>query len=124
MNLIRFKKVTTDEFVINTEIVLDASRLAESYVTGATCVQTFDIGESNSILTWTVDGDNAAEKLLNATKIQNEVLKIASIAVDHNQKGIIDFFPATETIDQWGARLGVVHTSGSAGTGLITLALS
>ena len=120
----RFKKVTTDEFVINTEIVLDASRLAESYVTGATCVQTFDIGESNSILTWTVDGTDAAEKLLNATKIQNEVLKIASIAVDHNQKGAVDFFPATETIDQWGARLGVVHTGGVAGTGLITLALS
>ena len=124
MNLMRFKKVTSDEFVINTEIVLDASRLAESYVTGDTCVQTFDIGESNSILTWTVDGADAAEKLLNATKIQNEVLKIVGIAADHNQKGVLDFFPGTETIDQWGARLGVVHTSGSAGTGLITLALS
>ena len=124
MNLIRFKKVTTDEFVANTEIVLDASRLAESYVTGATCVQTFDIGESNSILTWTVDGADAAETLVNATLIQNEVLKIVGIAADHNQKGIIDFFPGSETIDEWGARLGVIHTGGTAGTGLITLALS
>ena len=120
----RFKKVTTDEFVINTEIVLDASRLAESYVTGATCVQTFDVGETNSILTWTVDGADAAEKLVNATLIQNEVLKIVGIAADHNQKGIIDFFPGSETIDEWGARLGVIYTGGTAGTGLITLALS
>ena len=123
MNLIRFKKVTTDEFVINTEIVLDASRLAESYVTAATCVQTF-AGTSDSILTWTVDGADADEKLLNATKIQNEVLRIATIAADHNQKGVLDFFPPNETIDEWGARLGVVHTGGDAGTGLITLALS
>jgi len=123
MNLMRFKKVTTDEFVINTEIILDVSRLAESYVTGATCVMTF-AGTSDSILTWTVDGADAAEKLLNATKIQNEFLKLATIAADHNQKGVMDFFPATETIDQWGARLGVVHTGGDAGTGLVTLALS
>jgi len=123
MNLMRFKKVTSDEFVINTEIILDVSRLAESYVTGATCVMTF-AGTSDSILTWTVDGADAAEKLLNATKIQNEFLTLATTAADHNQKGVLDFFPANETIDQWGARLGVVHTSGTAGTGLATLALS
>ena len=124
MNLIRFKLVTADEFVANSDIILDAARLAESYVTGATCVMTFDMGESNSILTWTFDGDDAAEKLLNATKLQNEAIKIISLAANHNQTGAMDFFPPGETIDEWGARLGIVHTSGSAGTGLIQVVLS
>ena len=34
MNLMRFKLVTADVFVINSEIVLDASKLVESYVVG------------------------------------------------------------------------------------------
>ena len=120
----RFKKVTSDEFVENTEIILNVAALVESYVTGATCVMTFAADGAPSILTWTVDGADAAEKLLNATKIQNEFLKLATTAANHNQTGVLDFFPANETIDQWGARLGIVHTGGTAGTGLATLALT
>tara|TARA_R110002020_G_scaffold389328_1_gene600014 strand:- start:56 stop:430 length:375 start_codon:yes stop_codon:yes gene_type:complete len=124
MNLMRFKLVTADVFVINSEIVLDASKLVESYVIGATCVQTFASGSANSILTWTFDGADAAEKLLNGTKLQNEVLRIATIAADHNQKGILDFFPAGETIAEFGTRLGIIHTGGTAATGLISVALT
>ena len=124
MNLIKFKLVTSDEFVANSAIVLDASKLVECVCTGATMVCTFEAGSANSILTWTFDGDDAAEKLLNATKAQTELLNMISIATDHNQKGVLDFFPSTETIDQWGSRLGIVHTGGTAGTGLAGIVLS
>ena len=124
MNLIRFKLVTSDEFVANSAIILDASKLVECVVTGATCVTTFEAGSANSILTTTFDGDDAAEKLLNATKFQNELMKIVAIAANHNQKDVIDFFPAGETIDAFGTRLGIIHTSGSAGTGLLSIVLS
>jgi hypothetical protein len=124
MNLIRFKLVTGDEFVANSDIVLRADQIVESVCTGATCVTTFEAGSANSILTATFDGDDAAEKLSNATKFQKELLKIATLAANHNQTGTIDFFPAGETIDDFGVRLGIVHTSGSAGTGLISIALT
>ena len=124
MNLIRFKLVTSDEFVADSDIVLDAAKLVESVCTGATCVTTFEAGSANSILTATFDGDDNAEKLSNATKFQRELLRIVAIAADHNQKGIIDFFPAGETIDEFGVRLGIVHTSGGDGEGLISIALT
>jgi len=124
MNLIRFKLVTSDEFVANSAIILDASKLVECVVTGATCVTTFEAGSANSILTTTFDGDDAAEKLLNATKFQNELMKIVTVAANHNQKDVLDFFPAGETIDEFGTRLGIIHTSGSAGTGLVSIVLS
>tara|TARA_Y100000592_G_scaffold31773_2_gene50581 strand:- start:1697 stop:2071 length:375 start_codon:yes stop_codon:yes gene_type:complete len=124
MNLLRFKLVTSDEFVDNSAIVLDASKLVESYVTGATCVTTFEAGSANSVLTATFDGTDDAEKLLNATKFQNELLDMVAIAANHNQKKVLDFFPAGETIDAFGERLGIVHTGGDAGTGLVSIALS
>ena len=124
MNLIRFKLVTSDEFVANSAIILDASKLVECVVTGATCVTTFEAGSANSILTTTFDGDDAAEKLLNATKFQNELMKIVTVAANHNQKDVLDFFPAGETIDEFGTRLDIIHTSGSAGTGLVSIVLS
>lgn len=124
MNLIRFKSVALDEFVADSAIILDASKVVESVCTGATCVTTFEAGSANSILTATFDGDDAAEKLSNATKFQNELMRIATIAADHNQKGVLDFFPPGETIDEFGVRLGIVHTSGGAGEGLISLAVS
>ena len=124
MNLIRFTLVTSDEFVANSAIILDAARLVESQVTGATCVTTFEAGSANSVLTATFDGTDAAEKLLNATKFQNELMKIVTVAANHNQKDVLDFFPAGETIDEFGTRLGIVHTGGTAGTGLISIELA
>ena len=55
MNLIKFPLITADDFVVNSEIVLDASKLVEAYVTGATMVATFASGSANSILTFTFD---------------------------------------------------------------------
>ena len=124
MNLIRFKLVTSDEFVANSAIILRADQLVECVVTGATCVTTFGADAAPSIITATFDGDNAAEKLLNATKFQNELMKIVAVAANHNQKDVLDFFPAGETIDEFGTRLGIIHTSGGAGTGLVSIVLS
>jgi|5B_taG_2_1085324.scaffolds.fasta_scaffold03574_12 hypothetical protein len=124
MNLIRFTLVTSDEFVANSAIILDASKIVECVCTGATCVTTFEAGSANSILTATFDGDDAAEKLLNATKFQNELMKIVTLAANHNQKDVLDFFPPGETIDEFGVRLGIVHTSGGAGEGLASIALT
>ena len=124
MNLIKFKLVTSDEFVINSAIVLDASRLAECVVTGATMVVTFDVGETNSILTWTFDGTDAAEKLLNATYAQTELLDMVATVANRAQPSVLNFFPPEETIDEWGSRLGIVHTGGTAGTGLASIVLS
>ena len=124
MNLIKFELVTSDEFVINSAIVVDASKLVECVVTGATCVTTFGADAAPSIITATFDGADSAEKLLNASKFQDELLKIVSLAANHNQKKVIDFFPAGETIDAFGTRLGIVHTGGTAGTGLASIALS
>tara|TARA_R100001015_G_C4627214_1_gene186630 strand:+ start:2222 stop:2596 length:375 start_codon:yes stop_codon:yes gene_type:complete len=124
MNLIRFTLVTSDEFVANSAIILDASKIVECVCTGATCVTTFEAGSANSILTATFDGDDGAEKLLNATKFQNELMKIVTLAANHNQKDVLDFFPPGETIDEFGVRLGIAHTSGGAGEGLISIALT
>ena len=57
MNLIKFPLVTSDAFVVNSAIVLDAARLVESVCTGATLVCTFEAGSANSILTFTFDGE-------------------------------------------------------------------
>jgi len=124
MNLIKFELVTSDEFVANSAIVVDASKLVECVVTGATCVTTFGADAAPSIITATFDGADGAEKLLNASKFQDELLKIVSLAANHNQKKVIDFFPAGETIDAFGTRLGIVHTGGTAGTGLVSIVLS
>ena len=92
MNLIRFKLVTSDEFVANSAIILDASKLVECVVTGATCVTTFEAGSANSILTTTFDGDDAAEKLLNA-----KVAKEFTYSTYHN-----DYINALQMCDNGG----------------------
>ena len=63
MNLIKFPKVTSDLVVVDTAIILDASKLVECTSTGATCVATFAAGSANSILTFTFDGATTAAKL-------------------------------------------------------------
>ena len=126
MNLMRFKKVTSDEFVINTEIILDVSRLAESYVTGATCVMTF-AGTSDSILTWTVDGTDAAEKLLNAQKMADYLIDkmLPYVGDKMNRKEFNTVYKLWDgmTIAEIHTETGIVRTS-AANTALISLALS
>ena len=132
MNLIKFPKVTSDLVVVDTAIILDASKLVECTSTGATCVATFAAGSANSILTFTFDGADAAAKLKSATAMQTAVTNACAQLAGPagNSKGVFDFFPetgATALIAKtaFEARVGlVVDATATAGTGLITIALS
>ena len=129
MNLIKFPTVTSDNFVINTPIVLDASRLVECVVSATACTATFKSGGAESVLTFTVDGSTAG-RLVNATNIQtllmNNIQTLCGPA--GNSKGVFEFIP--ETKDAAGmiafeARAGLVEdATGVAGDALVSIALS
>jgi len=130
MNLIKFPKVTGDEFILDTAIVLDASRLAECNVTGTDCIATFDVGETNSILTFTFDGATAGAKLKSATAMQTLLIETCQTLAGPTgtSRGIFDFVPEAKTaagMIAFEARVGlVIDATAVAGEGLVTIALS
>tara|TARA_R110001592_G_scaffold359597_1_gene666440 strand:- start:561 stop:959 length:399 start_codon:yes stop_codon:yes gene_type:complete len=132
MNLIKFPKVTSAAVVVDTAIILDASKLVECTSTGVTCVATFAAGSANSILTFTVNGASAAAKLKNATAIQTAVTNACAQLAGPagNSKGVFDFFPETAATPllaktAFEARLGlVVDATATAGIGITTIALT
>ena len=99
MNLIKFPLITSDSFVANSDIVLDASKLVECVVTGATCVATFAAGSANSILTFTFDGASAAAKLANATGMQTLLIDTCQQLAGPNgvSRGVFEFVPEAKT---------------------------
>ena len=129
MNLIKFPLVTTDDFVINSEIILDASKLVEMNVVAATLVCTFAAGSANSILTFTFDG-TTANRLASATAMMNRLSEdIQTLAgPTGTSRGVFDFCP--ETKDAAGmiafeARCGlVIDGTAAAGEGLVSIALT
>ena len=129
MNLIKFPKITTDAFVINSEIILDASRLTEAYVTGATCVATFAGNNADSVLTITVDG-TTANRLVSATAFMKLLTETCATLAGPagNSKGIFDFVPEAKTTAgkvAFESRFGgIVDATATSGTVIVTLALS
>ena len=129
MNLIKFPLVTSDDFVANSAIVLDASKLVEAVCTGATLVCTF-AGASDSILTFTFDGASAGAKLQSATAMQTALMNdIATLAGPAgNSKGVFEFVPEAKTaagMIAFEARVGlVIDGTAAAGEGLISIALT
>ena len=129
MNLIKFPKVTTDDVVANSAIVLDASKLVECTSTGATCVATF-AGASDSILTFTFDGASAGAKLINATGMQTLLIETCATLAGPagNSKGIFDFVP--EAKNAAGKALfearagGVIDGTATVGTIIVSIVLS
>jgi len=129
MNLIKFPLITSDDFVLNSAIVLDASKLVECVATGATCVATF-AGASDSILTFTFDGASAAAKLANATGMQTLLTETCATLAGPagNSKGVFDFVP--ESKDATGkaafeARAGgTIDGTATVGTIIVSIALS
>ena len=129
MNLIKFPTVTSDDFVINTPIVLDANRLVECVVSASACTATFKSGGTESILTFTVDGSTAG-KLQNATNLQTLLMNnIQTLCgTNGNSKGVFEFIP--ETKDAAGmiafeARAGLVEdATGVAGDALVSIVLT
>ena len=129
MNLIKFPLVTSDDFVLNSAIVLDASKLVECVATGATCVATF-AGASDSILTFTFDGASAGAKLINATGMQTLLTETCATLAGPagNSKGIFDFVPEAKTAAgkaAFEARAGgVIDGTATVGTIIVSIVLS
>tara|TARA_B110000211_G_C13585855_1_gene338275 strand:- start:59 stop:451 length:393 start_codon:yes stop_codon:yes gene_type:complete len=130
MNLIKFPLITGDDFVINSEIVLDASKLIEVNAVGATCVATFGAGSANSILTFTFDGANAAAILVNATAMLTVLADTCATLAGPTgtSRGVFDFCPEAKTAAgkiAFEARVGlVIDGTAAAGEGLISIALT
>jgi len=128
MNLIKFPKITSDAFVINSEIILDASKLVECVVTGATCVATF-AGASDSILTITVDG-TTANRLVSATAFMKLLTETCQTLAGPtgNSKGVFDFVPEAKTTagkTAFEARFGgIVDATATAGTVIVSIVLT
>ena len=129
MNLIKFPKITTDAFVINSEIILDASRLTEAYVTGATCVATFAGNNADSVLTVTFDG-TTANRLVSATAFMKLLTETCTTLAGPagNSKGIFDFIPEAKTTAgkvAFESRFGgIVDATATSGTVIVSIALS
>ena len=129
MNLIKFPLITADAFVINSEIILDASTLAEAYVTGATCVATFAGNNTDSILTITVDG-TTANRLVSATAFMKLLTETCQTLAGPNgvSRGIFDFVPEAKTTAgkvAFESRFGgIVDATATSGTVIVSIALS
>jgi hypothetical protein len=129
MNLIKFPLITGDDFVLNSAIVLDASKLVECVATGATLVCTF-AGASDSILTFTFDGANAAAKLANATGMQTLLIETCQTLAGPNgvSRGIFDFVPEAKTAAGkalFEARAGgTIDATATVGTIIVSTVLS
>ena len=129
MNLIKFPLITTDAFVINSEIILDASRLTEAYVTGATCVATFAGNNADSVLTITVDG-TTANRLVSATAFMKLLTETCQTLAGANgvSRGIYDFVPEAKTTAgkvAFESRFGgIVDATATSGTVIVSIALS
>mgnify|MGYP003656405651 FL=1 len=121
MNLIKFPKITSDAFVINSEIILDASTLTEAYVVGATCVATFGGNNTDSILTITVDG-TTANRLVSATAFMKLLTETCQTLAGPNgvSRGIFDFVPEAKTTagkTAFEARFGgIIDATATVGT--------
>jgi hypothetical protein len=129
MNLIKFPLITSDSFVANSDIVLDASKLVECVVTGATCVATF-AGASDSILTFTFDGASAGAKLANATGMQTLLIDTCQQLAGPNgvSRGVFEFVPEAKTAAGkalFEARAGgTIDGTATVGTIIVSIGLS
>ena len=124
MKLLRVETVTSDAVVANTPFIVDTSAVNEIKVTGdgsgaTTAVMTGAYGT----LTFTVDGANAAEKVLNANKIADFLAaKVAEINGPNSvQRGVVDLFRG-KLYANFETDSGIVNT-GSTGP-LVTIALA
>ena len=129
MNLIKFPKITTDAFVINSEIILDASRLTEAYVTGATCVATFAGNNADSVLTVTFDG-TTANRLVSATAFMKLLTETCTTLAGPTgtSRGIFDFVPEAKTTAgkvAFESRFGgIVDATATSGTVIVSIVLT
>ena len=124
MKLMNIQKVTTDAIVPNTSFCIDVSTTLKVVTAADTSVLTFNAaGAALATVTFTVDGADTAEKLLNAQKITTYLNTVIAqiMGPNSNQKGVYELIP---TIADFHTATGIVHTGGTANTALITTAVA
>ena len=123
MNLIKINKVTSDAIVDNTAFYINAQTVVKIVTAATTCVVTFVDGtdaDTVSTVTFTVDGADTAEKLLNAQKISDHLGKTIMQLQQGLQREVFDLVP---TIADFHSVTGIVKT-GQTNTALVTTALA
>ena len=127
MKLIKFPLVTSDDFVVNSAIVLDAEKFIESVVSGATLTCIFDAGATTSTLTFTVDGTTAG-RLVNATALQTLLMDNIQTLSSKAGSGVFEFIPEAKNaagMIAFEARAGLTEdNTGTAGDALVSIALT
>ena len=119
MKMMKIEKVTSDAVVANTAFTINVESISQIVVAATTCTVTFN-KESDTLgtVTFTVDGADAAEKLLNATKIADHIAKV--MAGPGYWKGgvhnLITDYAAFESLT------GIVNTGGTGP--LVTTAIA
>ena len=120
MKLMKIETVGTDAIVANTGFIVNVDVDNLEINIGATGTTTTVIGPFGTI-TFTVDGADAAEKLLNCNKIADYfALSVQQICSRASSK-VFELIPS---IAAFHTATGIVHTGGTANTALATCALS
>ena len=124
MKLVKIEKVTSDAVVANTAFHVDVSKCVEIAVAATTCTMTIANAAADPIVTFTVDGTDAAEKLLNATKIADYLATTISDLVTNktNPNKSSSVFNLITSYADFEAKTGILFT-GSTGP-LVTTVLS
>ena len=123
MNLIKINKVTSDAIVDNTAFYINAQTVVKIVTAATTCVVTFVDGtdaDTIGTVTFTVDGADTAEKLLNAQKISDHIGKTIMQLQQGLQREVFDLIP---TIADFHSATGIIKT-GETNAALVTTALA
>lgn len=118
MKLMKIETVGSDAITANSAFYIDVDGFYDIVSTGATCVATGTWGT----ITFTFDGENNAEKLLNGAKVATYLAdKINELQNELPGKAHHNLIPS---IADFHTLTGIVHTGGTANTALISVALS
>tara|TARA_R100001129_G_C5120640_1_gene189958 strand:+ start:130 stop:489 length:360 start_codon:yes stop_codon:yes gene_type:complete len=112
----------SDALLANQYSYIDMESIVDISPISATLV----ISTTSGALTFTFDGDDAAEKLLNASKMANYIAPRIIEYVGGKPKKDTTIFNllGDQTIAELHTATGIVHTSGSANTALISIVAS
>ena len=122
MKLMKINLVATDTITANTAFTIDASTVVKIVSAATTCVVTFNAdADTVGTVTFTVDGADTAEKLLNAQRIADYFGDVVMQLEQGLQRGVFDLIPS---IADFHSATGIIHTGGTANTALVTTALA
>jgi hypothetical protein len=121
MKLIKVQLAASDDFLANHYSYIDMYSIVDI----SPIAETLVISTTNGALTFTFDGDDAAEKYLNASKMANYIVpRIAEYINKSKESNKIFNLFGDQTIAELHTATGIVHTSGSANQGLISIIAS